>query len=108
MGNDEKKDNLDTILYGKSDILKLADGKDYEFREPSLYTLKQEGINLSEIASVPIEKLAYIMFTPANPKINEDGFYKLVTFSIISNKDFLSKLFSLVGVEIDTQDSKKK
>jgi len=99
-------DNVSEILYGKTTKLKLADGKEYRFREPSLFSLKKSGISITEITKVDMSKLAYASFVDDNPGVKEDDFMKLVTFQMLTNDGgFLRSILDLYGLSPEKNES---
>jgi len=74
-------DDLKEILYGKTIKMKLADGKDYTFREPDLDTLS----SLTQEDLSNAKKMAWIMMRYDNPGLTEAMVGRLITASMFES-----------------------
>lgn len=94
-------DELKTILFGKTDKVTLADGKEYVMREPSIAVLKKADLDLNEISKpANLSKLVWVLLTEDQPSLTEEVAGRLVTFSMIKGESpFLKKIYALLGVE---------
>ena len=87
------------ILYGKTEKIILADGKEYTFREPDLTTLEDSDLDMSKLAETSnIRKLAYIMTKDDHPGMSEKQIGRLITFGMLNEGNpFFSKVLGLLG-----------
>ena len=94
-------DDLKVILYGRTEKVMLADGKEYILREPNLSTLDAVDIDLADIAKTSnVRKLLFIMIKEDQPEMTEDQVGRLVTFSMLKDTSPVMKtIFSILGVK---------
>lgn len=91
-------DSLDDILYGKTDKVVLADGKEYTVRELDLQTLNENEIQMDQLATTKnLQKIVFLMLKTDNPEMTEKRTGRLVTISVLQN--ITKVVFKLMGVE---------
>ena len=95
------EDNLNVILYGKTEKVKLADGKEYILREPDIDTLEELNLNSANINDMKtIKQIAWCLLSQPgdNPSIKKDTFGRLLTLSMMTEgSEFMSKVLSVLG-----------
>lgn len=97
-------DELKEILYGKTEQVKLADGKEYTLREPSIDTLETLDFDMKDIDQIKnVKKLVWILLREDNPNLSDKSFGKLITMSMMAEG---SDLMNAVAVVLG-RDSKK-
>lgn len=92
-------DNLGEILYGKTEKVKLADGKEYIMREPDIDTLESLDLTSADINDMKtIKKIAWSLLEPDNKTLKKETFGKLITLSMMTEgSEFMTKLLSVLG-----------
>ena len=98
-------DNLSEILYGKTERVTLADGKEYILREPDIDTLEILDLGTANINDMKtIKKIAWSLLSQ---DIKQESFGKLITLSMmVEGSDFMQKLLSVLGRK--PEDNSKK
>jgi len=98
-------DNLNEILYGKTEVVKLADGKEYTLREPDIDTLETLELGTSDINDMKtIKKIAWALLEQDNKGLKKESFGKLITLSMMTEgSEFMQKLLSVLGRNQETK-----
>lgn len=89
------------MLFGKTEKVNLADGKEYTLREPCIEDLEAANFDIGKMDDIRnIKKLAWIMTRKDHPDMDETAIARRITFSMLGEKsEFLAKLFKVLGVE---------
>lgn len=92
-------DNLNEILYGKTEKVILADGKEYTLREPDIDTLERLELNKADINDMKtIKGIAWELLNQDNKSLKRETFGKLLTLSMMTEgSDFMTKVLSVLG-----------
>ena len=92
-------DDLNLILYGKTEKVKLADSQEYTLREPNIDTLEQLDLSSADINDMKtIKKIAWELLRQDNPSLKQETFGKLLTLSMMTEgSDFMTKVLSVLG-----------
>ena len=98
-------DDLKEILYGKTEVVKLADGKEYTLREPDIDTLERLELNSADINDMKtIKKIAWELLNQDNPGLKKETFGRLLTLSMMTEgSEFMVKVLSVLGRKQETK-----
>ena len=78
-------DEIKPLLYGKTAVVKLADGKEYTLREPSIDTLENLDFDMSKIDEIKnIKKLVWLLLKEDNEGLTEKQYGKLIILSMMA------------------------
>ena len=93
-------DKLQTILYGKTAKVLLADGKEYILREPCIDVLENLGFDAADINDIKtIKRVAWELLGQGdNPTLDKDTFGKMITLSMMrEDSDFMKAFTAVLG-----------
>ena len=96
-------DNLQEILYGKTEKVTLADGKEYILREPCIDELEslQLDVNSKPDDIKTIKKLAWTLLKQDNKTLQELMIGRLITLSMMKEgSPFMNSITKVIGHEV--------
>lgn len=91
-------DDLGEGMFGRTKLVKLADGKDYTMREPDFQTYKEMKLDGDLNDPESLKRFAWSLLKRDNPGLSETRLDKLITLTMMyDTSDFMKCIAYVTG-----------